>query len=869
MDDKYWIKKERKRQWYLLGAVLCLGLLILGCLPVSVFAAGIQGGGVAARSTHSHDMSVECGNDAPLDYLPLTGDGDGKLYIDGTEVAISTSGLDRENYILPEGNYYLADNITVHQGVSISSGKTVNLCLNGKTLQIQTEDGFGIWIEEDGKFYLSDCGSEGRITAGFIVLESSRNGKFIMYGGCLECTMTAGTVIYLVNSGVSAEIYGGTIKSDRGIGIASDDRTQCKLSLLGNPVFVGNMVDVNSYVTLCLNALDCNRNERIKVSRDTELSVGESQMLDSIRALDGVDYSTVLAGREGKYFTYKDGNYFVNRAGVTRQPTSEEVSVDVLPAEGAAYQWYEVVERDVTADRGIITISDMMVTIFTLQAGDTLYFTLPETPTTSEDMGGDAVALMTAEGDEILVTSLGDRRYKGIVENNVSVIVVYLTESNDLKFASFEEGTYEVIAVTQGDAVSGQTINTLTKAAAGTYMCEVTWENLGCCVNSELVELTEAVDAGWTLDADGKLTIASDDGMRNWIENRDACKELVRTAEILEDVTDIKDSAFYGCSSLARVTMLGEMPPELGGSEVFTGCSFVADNTKGIFVPIGKADAYKNAWGDYADYITDGYPEIVTQPTNQSVKNGEQATFSVTAQGVLQPLTYQWQVNKNGTEESGFSNIANATSDTYTITVDKNCNGYWYRCVVTNERGSVTSSALELTVTDSDADKIAAAKAVVEKVLADYTAVNDSTSEDIQNKINTALSSEGITDVTVTVGELAVEKATESEEGSISGSIAIECGSEEDSVTVNKTIAKLPTSDTDKIAAAKAVVEKALAGIVATNETTKEDIQRVVDTALTNAGISDVTVTVGALSKTEATTSAEGSVSGSIAIECG
>ncbi|MDE6760664.1 MAG: Ig-like domain-containing protein, partial [Lachnospiraceae bacterium] len=186
-----------------------------------------------------------------------------------------------------------------------------------------------------------------------------------------------------------------------------------------------------------------------------------------------------------------------------------------------------------------------------------------------------------------------------------------------------------------------------------------------------------------------------------------------------------------------------------------------------------------------------------------------------------------------------------------------------------SEEDSVTVNKTIAKLPTSDTDKIAAAKAVVEKALAGIVATNETTKEDIQRVIDTALANAGISDVTVIVGALSKTEATTSAEGSISGSIAIECGRETDSVTVNKTIAKLLTSDTDKIAAAKAVVEKALAGIVATNETTKEDIQRVIDTALTNAGISDVTVTVGALSKTEATTSAEGSVSGNVTIECG
>lgn len=73
----------------------------------------------------------------------------------------------------------------------------------------------------------------------------------------------------------------------------------------------------------------------------------------------------------------------------------------------------------------------------------------------------------------------------------------------------------------------------------------------------------------------------------------------------------------------------------------------------------------------------------------------------------------------------------------------------------------------------------------------------------------------------------------------------------------------------EKVAAAKKVVQEALKGLTATNETTKENIQQVLDTALANAGIEDVTVTVGDLTRTEATSHNEGSIRGSIAIECG
>lgn len=73
-------------------------------------------------------------------------------------------------------------------------------------------------------------------------------------------------------------------------------------------------------------------------------------------------------------------------------------------------------------------------------------------------------------------------------------------------------------------------------------------------------------------------------------------------------------------------------------------------------------------------------------------------------------------------------------------------------------------------------------------------------------------------------------------------------------------------TEEEKVAAAKKVVQDTLAGITVTNETTQTDIQNAIDTALSNAGIGDVTVTVGDLSKTDATSDAPGNISGGVSI---
>ena len=84
-------------------------------------------------------------------------------------------------------------------------------------------------------------------------------------------------------------------------------------------------------------------------------------------------------------------------------------------------------------------------------------------------------------------------------------------------------------------------------------------------------------------------------------------------------------------------------------------------------------------------------PAITTQPANQSVTEGQTATFSVTATGTA-PLTYQWK--KDGTAISG------ATSSTYTTPATSSAdNAAVFTVVVTNGTGSVTSSNATLTVT--------------------------------------------------------------------------------------------------------------------------------------------------------------------------
>ena len=89
---------------------------------------------------------------------------------------------------------------------------------------------------------------------------------------------------------------------------------------------------------------------------------------------------------------------------------------------------------------------------------------------------------------------------------------------------------------------------------------------------------------------------------------------------------------------------------------------------------------------------------IAAQPTSVSAVTGAGATFSVVATG--DGLSYQWQRSTDG--GASFTAIAGATGASYSIaTVDSSLNGSQYRVVVSGIGGSITSSAVTLTVAPS------------------------------------------------------------------------------------------------------------------------------------------------------------------------
>jgi len=90
-----------------------------------------------------------------------------------------------------------------------------------------------------------------------------------------------------------------------------------------------------------------------------------------------------------------------------------------------------------------------------------------------------------------------------------------------------------------------------------------------------------------------------------------------------------------------------------------------------------------------------GAPVITQNPSNLTVTEGQQATFTAAATGTPTP-TVIWQVSNDA--GATYNDIAWATSTTLTFTTIASHNGYLFRARFTNSAGSTTTSVAILTV---------------------------------------------------------------------------------------------------------------------------------------------------------------------------
>ena len=198
----------------LLTLTLCLCALL--CMVVTASASEVQEHShPVCGKTHTDigDHTGTCGDVTWTAWNGPAANGDTNITYDSNNTA----------YI------YLADNVTTKYSIKVREGKTLYLCLNGKSITKSSADtnltGNRAVIDftEGGSLILCDCQDTGSIThtegvTGRGVNVGGRNegnGTFIMYGGAISgnnCVYGDGGGVYVYGT---FTMYGGTIKENK------------------------------------------------------------------------------------------------------------------------------------------------------------------------------------------------------------------------------------------------------------------------------------------------------------------------------------------------------------------------------------------------------------------------------------------------------------------------------------------------------------------------------------------------------------------------------------------------------------------------------------------------------------------------------
>ena len=220
------------------GVLLCLCML-LGA--VSLASATEDGGtteggqteGGTTEGSQTHENHPICGA-THTDIGDHTGDKCSTPAWTEWNGMNASSGNDDISYNSGVAYVYLSKDVSIEYSLTIAGGKTLYLCLNGKTITKTSEDGtFGgaIVVKEGGKLVLCDCkpsGNEGSITHGADIEgrgvrvggnQDGVNTVFLMYGGKISGNYVGTDDPGMDGAGVQIQnatfkMYGGEISDN-------------------------------------------------------------------------------------------------------------------------------------------------------------------------------------------------------------------------------------------------------------------------------------------------------------------------------------------------------------------------------------------------------------------------------------------------------------------------------------------------------------------------------------------------------------------------------------------------------------------------------------------------------------------------------
>ncbi len=172
-------------------------------------------------------------------------------------------------------------------------------------------------------------------------------------------------------------------------------------------------------------------------------------------------------------------------------------------------------------------------------------------------------------------------------------------------------------------------------------------------------------------------------------------------ATLSEGVTTIRNDAFNGCTGLSSITLPASLTRIQGA---FLNCTHLADvwyaGTQAQWNSIRIEKAPFSAYNAPLLNATLHFvipPEIIMQPTDQAVAEGQKASFAVEVSGQGE-LVYQWYVKKTADGDWSTISAASAKTACYSLTTAARHNGYQYKCKVTADSGELWSEVATLTV---------------------------------------------------------------------------------------------------------------------------------------------------------------------------
>lgn len=481
---------------------------------------------------HSHDMSVECGQENAVNFEHALTSEDGKLYIDGT--VLEPTVEEYSTYInLPDGSYYLADDVTLTNYMEIHGN--VNLCLNGHTLDMgeglieiaEATDGTKM-----GDMKLCDCGTGGKITGTQSNSSSEQTGtienrnEFSMYGGTVENTgeytdsysgKHGGGKAVVAFGGV-VRLYGGTVTSAYDSAVMVDFNKGAAMHLSGAPKIKGAVDKADIYLDneyrekiITLDApLTITEPYRVAAESENTFTSGwETQMPDA-------NFSNYFVSvTKGKFINKENNELKIFDYAITEQPSAENDYT--ITANGAPdyapidYKWFgaEVVIEDITTDNASVVTLEFDGSGTSSYDADTKAWTGAD----SNHDGTFYFKITLNKGDIVKVKPSKALGEYGSVMLEGSEGMFYTRETNsngEYEIAVEENGEYtlsvdvglsddetsptvtaDVTRTVLKGEVNGQTAAQFT-GGTGTYLCSVTYAD-GTVLKSDVFDYTAPV----------------------------------------------------------------------------------------------------------------------------------------------------------------------------------------------------------------------------------------------------------------------------------------------------------------------------------------------------------------------------------------